>query len=435
MIILSGAGEVESAGPVATPILWLKADSLSLSDGDAVGTWADSSGNGNDVTQATGANKPTFKADMLGGLPSVFFDGGDFLSLASALGTAAVTVFAVCRNVDQVNDARAILGGAGGAATDLRYTLDRNITGFFGGGGVNSSTVVRQSFWTQSNFTKAAAATASTVNHRINQADQGTGAGNNSVSGFDTIGAFSTGATGFTGHVSELIVYDRVLSGGEILDVEAYLEDRYAILDSRVLWLKGDQITGKSDGDSVTSWTDVSGKGNHFLSSGFTAPLYKTNLQNSLPGLRFGTGTGMRSNLHLHATPYTIYIVYNYRSSSSAARRALQGGNNWLIGPYSNIHRCFSGGFSTGLNVVQDQFVIQWVVGSSTNNTNNVNGTGYTSGGSDKPGRIGLSVAGAFGELIDGDILEVMIEDRADDSTQQAAVKNYLATKYSITVS
>ncbi len=73
---LSGArraGEIPSFLPtdVAGLKLWVKADSLALNDGDPVGTWADQSGNGNDLVQATAAKKPTYKANILNGLPVV----------------------------------------------------------------------------------------------------------------------------------------------------------------------------------------------------------------------------------------------------------------------------------------------------------------------------------------------------------------------------
>lgn len=52
-------------------------------DGDAVATWADTSGNGRDATQAVALLKPTYKAAIKGGLPIVRFDGGDVLLTSS----------------------------------------------------------------------------------------------------------------------------------------------------------------------------------------------------------------------------------------------------------------------------------------------------------------------------------------------------------------
>lgn len=66
--------------PAAGCVLWLKADSLVLSDGDPVTTWSDSSGLGNNVTQAVAGAKPTYKTNILNGLPVVRGDGGDHLA-------------------------------------------------------------------------------------------------------------------------------------------------------------------------------------------------------------------------------------------------------------------------------------------------------------------------------------------------------------------
>jgi hypothetical protein len=55
---------------------WWKADSLSLTDGDPISTWSDSSGNGNDWTQS-GSARPTYKASIYNSLATVRFDASD----------------------------------------------------------------------------------------------------------------------------------------------------------------------------------------------------------------------------------------------------------------------------------------------------------------------------------------------------------------------
>lgn len=59
------------------PLMWLKADSLALNDNDTVTTWTDQSGNANSPTQATEANKPLYKTNILNGKPVVRGDGSD----------------------------------------------------------------------------------------------------------------------------------------------------------------------------------------------------------------------------------------------------------------------------------------------------------------------------------------------------------------------
>lgn len=112
-----------SSGPVLPYTsglqLWFKADSIVASDGDAVTTWADSSGNGYDVSQSVAGEKPTYKTGILNGKPVVRFDGGDLLYRATtALGLRTHTMFAVFRESSTVTSAGIINLYAAGAGSD-----------------------------------------------------------------------------------------------------------------------------------------------------------------------------------------------------------------------------------------------------------------------------------------------------------------------------
>lgn len=106
--IISGSGGTfggvppESIGGGASSFrLWLKADKITgLTDGSTVSSWTDYSGNNNNATQSTEANKPVFKTGIstLNGKPAVRFDGttNDFMSLAAqVIGSQQFTIFAV----------------------------------------------------------------------------------------------------------------------------------------------------------------------------------------------------------------------------------------------------------------------------------------------------------------------------------------------------
>ena len=59
-----------------------------LSDGNAVSTWTDRSRSGNNATQATAANQPTYQTAEQGGQPLVKFDGSnDIMSTATPVTT------------------------------------------------------------------------------------------------------------------------------------------------------------------------------------------------------------------------------------------------------------------------------------------------------------------------------------------------------------
>lgn len=79
--------------------LWLRAQSLDLSNGARVGTWVDSSGKGNSGSQSTLDSQPRKIDDVLNGYPVVRFDGdNDFFTFANFLSTfAAGEIFIVLR--------------------------------------------------------------------------------------------------------------------------------------------------------------------------------------------------------------------------------------------------------------------------------------------------------------------------------------------------
>ena len=80
------AGVAWNPTNIAGCVLWLDANQITgLNNGDPVATWSDMSGNGNDATQAVGANQPTYRTGRINGLPAVDFDGGnDFLTANGA---------------------------------------------------------------------------------------------------------------------------------------------------------------------------------------------------------------------------------------------------------------------------------------------------------------------------------------------------------------
>lgn len=80
-------------------VLWLRPEELAnLTDGTAVATWPDASGNSNDATQGTGANQPLYKTNIQNGRAIVRFDGSnDFMQIANpgSFDLATYTIFVV----------------------------------------------------------------------------------------------------------------------------------------------------------------------------------------------------------------------------------------------------------------------------------------------------------------------------------------------------
>src|SRR5262247_3533304 len=82
----SVGGGRASGIPTSGLEMWLKADAITgLVDNDPISTWADSSVNGRNATQS-GTARPTYKVNIINGLPVARFDGADdFFTLPNFL--------------------------------------------------------------------------------------------------------------------------------------------------------------------------------------------------------------------------------------------------------------------------------------------------------------------------------------------------------------
>lgn len=91
--------------------LWCRSD-MGTTIVTGVSRWADQSGNGNDLVQATGANQPVLTAGQINGRPALVFDGvNDSLAVAFAL-TQPETVFIVFSQISWTNFDMVFDGGA-----------------------------------------------------------------------------------------------------------------------------------------------------------------------------------------------------------------------------------------------------------------------------------------------------------------------------------
>jgi hypothetical protein len=101
--------------------LWLDAeDAASITlNGSTVSQWADKSGNGRNVAQATATNQPTYQALGWGDKPSLYFDGTNDRLAASVAAQTFASGFSVF----------AVLQKQGAATTYESLPVTRSITG------------------------------------------------------------------------------------------------------------------------------------------------------------------------------------------------------------------------------------------------------------------------------------------------------------------
>lgn len=229
--LLGASADTFTPSSIANLQLWLKADSLSLNDGDAVTTWTDSSSAGNNVTQSTTAAKPTFKTSILNGRPVVRFDGGDDLRTASSptiSSQAEFTVFAVA-SAGASGTTRRICGWTtGGWGLGQTGGIQMSLTTF----GVKDYSTGTNDFGSQGTWKIGTWQfnSAYSVLFWMNGASKGTVTGtNNAVASTATFSVGSRGSEYWTSDIAELLVYGSLLSAADRKLVEGYLAGKYAI--------------------------------------------------------------------------------------------------------------------------------------------------------------------------------------------------------------
>lgn len=218
------------------------------------------------------------------------------------------------------------------------------------------------------------------------------------------------------------------------------------------LWVAADRITGKSDGNTITQWDDLSDNANH-LTEATNPPIYKTNQMNGLPVVRFdGMATILTKTFSAIITDFTVFVVARintgaanptgggaFSSSSSNVAKNLVIDTNvtpgWRILMRNDADTANS--VITLSDVVNDQATILRVVtngSGATGAANNVVATPVSDPTQTHTNRFRLGSNRAATLFFAGDIAEVIVyhNDLSDSDIDQ--VERYLATKYAITL-
>jgi hypothetical protein len=232
-----------------------------------------------------------------------------------------------------------------------------------------------------------------------------------------------------------------------------------------VLWLKADAIGNISDGETVNTWRDSSGKHNHMYHASDTLPIYVSGQRsglNGMPVLRFNGNEKLCGSLDTDpqtpgiqtlSTPFTIFsVVRNADSSHDRVVRAYFGGDRF--------HMAF--GMSQYRDDLKNSFLAyapwapstleplnllntNWNIHAYTldslvqhdwtwyYNGTAIQGVGLTSGTPQQyedTVYIGSSNYGNENWL--GDLAEILLYDRVLTKSELNQVGSYLARKYGI---
>lgn len=201
-------------------------------DGNPIGKVNDKSGNNNHATQGTTGNKPTYKTGIQNGLSVGRGDGGDTLNL-SPINVAAISVFVIGANSANLN--RRYYSQAGTGQYDFGsngfVVAARNL---YRGVATNILDIIYNASTSISLIENYMGAGSGEV--LVNTVSKGTDTYNN-------VGAISSNLarifSGFTdaaalyetmvGDIGEIIIYNSVLSAGNIALIRTYLNTKWAV--------------------------------------------------------------------------------------------------------------------------------------------------------------------------------------------------------------
>lgn len=225
----------ESSAEAAPPsVAWLAqytASSLSLANATAVATWADESGNGNDLAQATAASQPTFYAATDTSPAYVRFPGAHSLvtQAFAAAGTQPFTIIVAARH-NTVNTATGfntvatgltagqfVLRGRGNGAGAAFWSAEA-------GTSINHTQITAGQWYIVSVIFDG---TTSTI--RVNGSSIGVSPGTNAFTGL-RVGSSYTGASSFfNGDLHALRLFQGRLEDPDRLAVEQSLADSVGV--------------------------------------------------------------------------------------------------------------------------------------------------------------------------------------------------------------
>lgn len=243
MLAAAAGGPGIGAPPTLTYVTNLvarwRAYDLALSDGASVGTWADTSGNSNDLTQATAGFKPLFR--LTGGpntRPAVQFDGTDdtLSSVALVMGDPHTTFIVFKASESGVilkHDPTGSVNGSPYFSSSTTFTLFHQDTGAPGGEnekdhptgvGWAADSVWRYVSW---RYTSTGPSHLLWVN---GSSVSLTNIANNAptANGSKAVAMATDGGSAFQAcYIAEVLIYGEAMSAGNRGTVETYLAATY----------------------------------------------------------------------------------------------------------------------------------------------------------------------------------------------------------------
>lgn len=211
------------------------------------------------------------------------------------------------------------------------------------------------------------------------------------------------------------------------------------------IWLKADagvldtnDAAITVDATAVKTWQDQSGNANHFTNANAgERPLWKTNITNGKPVLRFVTDD--RYSLTLGGAlsqPNTIFVVGKANAADTFFVDG-SGGRNAIYVQGTGTYSMYAGSTELGATARDANFHVMMGL------FNGASSIHWTDGLEDATGNAGNNALGASVRIgsnsaadnfLNGDIAEILIYNAAVSAANRTLINRYLGNKYGITV-
>ena len=219
----------------------------SVTGGASVSAWLDQSANSRNFVQATGGNQPAQTSSVFGALPSIRFNGTQWVAVSPpdniASGGTGRSFFAVMKQASSANRTTPANAGVGNAPYQI---IGDRVNGYGGLGMANG--VITDNYYTGAYFTTSRGSGLNDSNPHLVGATDDTVGGNTTVrvylgasqqgagnvnaqilsaSTYDTIGlGYSTG-DGFVGDLGAVVVVAGVIASGDLAKLNKWSQQRW----------------------------------------------------------------------------------------------------------------------------------------------------------------------------------------------------------------
>jgi hypothetical protein len=228
---------------------------------------------------------------------------------------------------------------------------------------------------------------------------------------------------------------------------EAFAPDDLAGLS---VWLRASSLA-LSDGDAVTTWENEGAQGDATQATAGLKPVYKTNIINGLPVVRFdGTGRHLAIAAFVNSASWTVFWVAkttvnsvqqvftaDYSAGARYGQTRFQSNASVRLIGFNTTPSAFSDDqpFTAGSFVyasfVRRSSTIQAYVNGTSGGSTAISGTAPTSNRAWHVGRVDPADA-INTELLNGDVAEILLYASALSDVDRARVESYLSAKYAL---